>query len=86
MNELNARLQKLVLLASVEQAKFRKPVRPGDHIAVKIVVDLRIAPRLAQQNARSAAKSGLRRGNSPAVAGAGQSRYPCPDPAKGLPP
>jgi beta-hydroxyacyl-ACP dehydratase FabZ len=29
---------KLVLLASVEQAKFRKPVRPGDQLRIEMLV------------------------------------------------
>src|ERR1700687_4553408 len=35
------RQKKLVLLASVEQAKFRKPVRPGDQLRIEMKVSKR---------------------------------------------
>src|SRR5712671_7906826 len=37
------RHKKLVLLASVEQAKFRKPVRPGDQLRIEMKVTKRKA-------------------------------------------
>src|ERR1700733_11240898 len=37
------RKKKLVLLASIEQAKFRKPVRPGDTLRIEMQVTRRKA-------------------------------------------
>ena len=37
------RQRKLVLLAAVEQAKFRKPVRPGDQLRIEMKVSKRKA-------------------------------------------
>ena len=38
LNSIPDRDNKLVLLASVEQAKFRKPVRPGDQLRIEMKV------------------------------------------------
>ena len=35
------RKNKLVLLASIEQAKFRRPVRPGDQLRIEMIVTKR---------------------------------------------
>jgi len=37
------RKSKLVLLASIESAKFRKPVRPGDQLRIEMIVGRRKA-------------------------------------------
>lgn len=37
LKEIPDRHQKLVLLASVEEAKFRRPVRPGDVLRIEMV-------------------------------------------------
>ncbi len=39
LRRLEDRDKKLVLLASVEEAKFRKPVLPGDQLRIEMVVD-----------------------------------------------
>ena len=39
LSKIPDRKKKLVLLASVEQAKFRKPVVPGDQLRIEMVVD-----------------------------------------------
>jgi len=36
LHKMEDRKNKLVLLASVEQAKFRKPVRPGDQLRIEM--------------------------------------------------
>jgi len=36
LSQIPDRHRKLVLLASVEQAKFRKPVRPGDQLRIEM--------------------------------------------------
>jgi len=36
LSQIPDRHNKLVLLASVEQAKFRKPVRPGDQLRIEM--------------------------------------------------
>ena len=36
LSQIPDRHKKLVLLASVEQAKFRKPVRPGDRLRIEM--------------------------------------------------
>ena len=36
LNQIPDRSKKLVLLASIEQAKFRKPVRPGDQLRIHV--------------------------------------------------
>jgi len=36
LNSISDRKTKLVLLASVEQAKFGKPVRPGDQLRIEM--------------------------------------------------
>jgi beta-hydroxyacyl-ACP dehydratase FabZ len=36
LSQIPDRHKKLVLLASVEQAKFRKPVRPGDQLRIEM--------------------------------------------------
>jgi beta-hydroxyacyl-ACP dehydratase FabZ len=36
LKEIPDRHQKLVLLASVDQAKFRRPVRPGDQLRIEM--------------------------------------------------
>jgi beta-hydroxyacyl-ACP dehydratase FabZ len=41
LNSIPDRKNKLVLLASVEQAKFRKPVRPGDQLRIEMRVGKR---------------------------------------------
>jgi len=38
LSQIPDRKSKLVLLASVEQAKFRKPVRPGDQLRIEMKV------------------------------------------------
>src|SRR5579862_81862 len=38
LNSIPDRHKKLVLLATVEQAKFRKPVRPGDQLRIEMKV------------------------------------------------
>jgi 3-hydroxyacyl-[acyl-carrier-protein] dehydratase len=38
LSQIPDRHKKLVLLASVEQAKFRKPVRPGDQLRIEMKV------------------------------------------------
>ena len=43
LNQIPDRHSKLVLLASVEEAKFRKPVRPGD----QLVIEMKVAKRKA---------------------------------------
>ncbi len=43
LNSIPDRKSKLVLLASVEQAKFRKPVRPGDQLRIEMKVSKRKA-------------------------------------------
>ena len=43
LNSIPDRHKKLVLLASVEQAKFRKPVRPGDQLRIEMKVGKRKA-------------------------------------------
>jgi beta-hydroxyacyl-ACP dehydratase FabZ len=39
LRKLEDRDKKLVLLASVEEAKFRKPVVPGDQLRIEMIVD-----------------------------------------------
>jgi beta-hydroxyacyl-ACP dehydratase FabZ len=41
LNSIPDRKSKLVLLASVEQAKFRRPVRPGDQLRIEMTVTKR---------------------------------------------
>lgn len=43
LNSIPERDSKLVLLASVEEAKFRKPVRPGDQLRIEMKVAKRKA-------------------------------------------
>src|SRR6202051_838265 len=43
LSSIPDRHKKLVLLASVEQAKFRKPVRPGDQLRIEMIVAKRKA-------------------------------------------
>jgi beta-hydroxyacyl-ACP dehydratase FabZ len=43
LKQIEDRHSKLVLLASIEQAKFRKPVRPGDQLRIEMVVGRRKA-------------------------------------------
>ena len=43
LSQIPDRHEKLVLLASVEQAKFRKPVRPGDQLRIEMKVSKRKA-------------------------------------------
>ncbi|HEY1756837.1 MAG TPA: 3-hydroxyacyl-ACP dehydratase FabZ [Bryobacteraceae bacterium] len=43
LNSIPDRHSKLVLLASVEEAKFRKPVRPGDQLRIEMKVAKRKA-------------------------------------------
>jgi beta-hydroxyacyl-ACP dehydratase FabZ len=43
LNSIPDRATKLVLLASVEEAKFRKPVRPGDQLRIEMKVARRKA-------------------------------------------
>jgi len=38
LNSIPDRHSKLVLLVSIEQAKFRKPVRPGDQLRIEMKV------------------------------------------------
>src|SRR5258706_4947475 len=44
LSQIPDRKSKLVLLAGVDGAKFRKPVRPGDQLRVEIKVSQRKAP------------------------------------------
>jgi len=41
LSQMEDRKNKLVLLASVEEAKFRKPVRPGDQLRIEMKVGKR---------------------------------------------
>ncbi len=43
LKSLGGRNEKLVLLASVEEAKFRKPVVPGDQLRIEMTVERRKA-------------------------------------------
>ena len=43
LNSIPDRKNKLVLLASIEQAKFRRPVRPGDQLRIEMKVTRRKA-------------------------------------------
>src|SRR5580698_239447 len=43
LSQIEDRKNKLVLLASVEEAKFRKPVRPGDQLRIEMKVAKRKA-------------------------------------------
>lgn len=43
LSQMPDRANRLVLLASVEQAKFRKPVRPGDQLRIEMKVGKRKA-------------------------------------------
>jgi 3-hydroxyacyl-[acyl-carrier-protein] dehydratase len=43
LNQMPDRANKLVLLAAVEEAKFRKPVRPGDQLRIEMKVGKRKA-------------------------------------------
>jgi beta-hydroxyacyl-ACP dehydratase FabZ len=43
LKSLGGRNEKLVLLASVEEAKFRKPVVPGDQLTIEMTVERRKA-------------------------------------------
>jgi beta-hydroxyacyl-ACP dehydratase FabZ len=43
LSQMPDRANKLVLLATVEQAKFRKPVRPGDQLRIEMKVGKRKA-------------------------------------------
>src|ERR1700676_3836944 len=38
LSQIPDRKSKLVLLASVEQAKFRRPVRPGDQLRIEMIL------------------------------------------------
>src|SRR5271170_7897728 len=46
------RKNKLVLLATIEQAKFRLPVRPGDQLRIEMIVTKRKA-RIAKMRGRA---------------------------------
>jgi 3-hydroxymyristoyl/3-hydroxydecanoyl-(acyl carrier protein) dehydratase len=43
LKQVPDRKNKLVLLASIEQAKFRRPVRPGDQLRIEMKVTKRKA-------------------------------------------
>jgi beta-hydroxyacyl-ACP dehydratase FabZ len=43
LSQIEDRHNKLILLASVEQARFRKPVRPGDQLRIEMKVAKRKA-------------------------------------------
>lgn len=43
LNQMADRKNKLVLLATIEQAKFRRPVRPGDQLRIEMIVSKRKA-------------------------------------------
>lgn len=43
LKQLEDRKKKLVLLASIEEAKFRKPVRPGDQLRIEMKLGKRKA-------------------------------------------
>lgn len=47
LNQIPDRDKKLVLLAAVEQAKFRKPVRPGDQLRIEMKVG-KLKPTVAK--------------------------------------
>lgn len=47
LSQIPDRDKKLVLLAAVEQAKFRKPVRPGDQLRIEMKVG-KIKPTVAK--------------------------------------
>jgi beta-hydroxyacyl-ACP dehydratase FabZ len=49
LSSIPDRHKKLVLLASVEQAKFRKPVRPGDQLRIEMKV-IRRKATIAKMN------------------------------------
>jgi beta-hydroxyacyl-ACP dehydratase FabZ len=49
LNSIPDRHSKLVLLVSIEQAKFRKPVRPGDQLRIEMKV-LRRKASVAKMN------------------------------------
>jgi beta-hydroxyacyl-ACP dehydratase FabZ len=38
LSQIPDRAKKLVLLASVEEAKFRRPVRPGDQLRIEMIL------------------------------------------------
>jgi beta-hydroxyacyl-ACP dehydratase FabZ len=43
LKQIEDRKNKLVLLATIEQAKFRRPVRPGDQLRIEMIVGKRKA-------------------------------------------
>jgi 3-hydroxyacyl-[acyl-carrier-protein] dehydratase len=43
LNQIPDRKDKLVLLATIEMAKFRKPVRPGDQLRIEMIITRRKA-------------------------------------------
>ncbi|MGH9558486.1 MAG: 3-hydroxyacyl-ACP dehydratase FabZ [Bryobacteraceae bacterium] len=43
LSQIPDRANKLVLLATVEEAKFRKPVRPGDQLRIEMKIERRKA-------------------------------------------
>lgn len=43
LKQIEDRKNKLVLLATVEQAKFRRPVRPGDQLRIEMILGRRKA-------------------------------------------
>jgi len=43
LKQIEDRKSKLVLLATIEQAKFRRPVRPGDQLRIEMIVGKRKA-------------------------------------------
>jgi 3-hydroxyacyl-[acyl-carrier-protein] dehydratase len=43
LNQIPDRKKKLVLLASIEEAKFRRPVRAGDQLRIEMIVTRRKA-------------------------------------------
>ena len=51
MTKLPERGQKLVLLASIEEAKFRKPVLPGDQLRIEMQID-KLKPSIAKVSGR----------------------------------
>src|SRR5579871_1799172 len=43
LNQMEDRKSKIVLLATVQEAKFRKPVRPGDQLRIEMKLEKRKA-------------------------------------------
>lgn len=50
LNRIRNRAEKLVFLAMIEQARFRKPVVPGDQLRIEVIF-LRLKPSVAKIHA-----------------------------------